>query len=72
MSVYSITVAERDHFMTERYMVEAETMDDACKLAIGAHALEEQQPPDKFEIVAVQKSSVRHVLTAEIVPAIPV
>jgi len=72
MSVYAVTVGTRDHFMTEKYMVEADSLDDACKLAIGAHAIEEEEPPQNFEVVAVQKSSVRHVLTAEIVPTIPV
>lgn len=67
MSVYQVTVQRKESTSSfgDRYAVEADCVDDACKMALGAQAAMDRCKANELEVTAVQKTGMRGVLMAD-------
>jgi hypothetical protein len=68
-SVWHVTVCERGRSIDRvSYCVEAENIFDACHFALATHALDEKVNPNDCEVVLAEKTRIRRVLSAEMIP----
>ena len=68
-SVWHVTVMERARSMERvSYCVEAEDVFDACHFALATHAIDAQVNPNDCEVVLAERTRIRRVLSAEMIP----